>query len=458
MGKSILKSHYLKTVQGECYQDGYFGSCDDDTKHLMLPVQDSTSISDIIKFFRLQRKPDQPGLSVIIPWPDWEIDVNTILNAVVKDYFFPLLTGMLEVEIVSDDNSPIILNNISIKEITHDLTFTSDCKDLPHVIQFAEEVTDTSILREFKLNRPASGTAWKWSDEMFPESIQDQIRLDYMSGKPISISVPVLVREKNLAPKESFFKVYLKRSEADIPIRQIFIREGIIIPRVNGKKLRSTIGIVYAEDEPIASFLRDSENPSHTEWQYRSSKFKGKYVSGSSDIEFVRQSITAISDFLSSDEHDEDTEILSEYFPLQEDISERKQHKPSKRKGDKPDVPIVDVPVKPMLYSVNEILDGFRISGIPSAIKGIESPIEISARVAYVIRDGDSVKRYSKFDFDFSKMDSSGLTMNSRGVEFISLESNYLRFTVLDPDFLLEIRGFDQNRDLYVRVRKLRIQ
>lgn len=456
MGKSILKSHYIKHVQGICYQDGYFGSIDNDTEHMILPIKDPSVLSEIVSSFKLHRENDQPGLSVIIPWPDPEINADAILMAVVKDYFFPILTGKLEVEIDSYDSGLQILSKDSIGEIALDLPFTSDSKDLPHVICFAEKVSDTSSLQNYVLMKPAPDKAWQWSDDLFPESTQDQIRMDYMSGKPLAIKIPVEIREKGKAHKDSYFHVYLKRSDADLPIRQVFIREGIIIPRVNGRKLRATIGILYVEDKPIASFLRDSENPSHTEWQYGSTTFKGKYVSGRADIEFVRQSITAISDFLASEEKDEDREILSEYFPQhEEEITERKHRRPSRKKGDEPDVPFIDVPVKTKLYSVNEVSDGFRVIGNPVEIEKNTPFFEISLRAAYEIREGDPIKRHSKFDFDFSSLDSTGLSMNSSGIEFVTIENNYIRFKVLIPDFMLEVRGFDPNRDLYVRVRKL---
>lgn len=458
MGKCILKSHYIKHIQGECYQDGYFGTMSDDIDHFVNPIQDESLLSGIIPHLNLKRKSNQSGLSVIIPWPDPEITSDAIIKAIVQDYFFPILTGDLEVEIESPEDGLKELNKDTIRELAENLSFTSSSKDLPIVIDFASEITDTAISNNYVLLKPESGQAWKWSDDMFPEALQEQMRLDYMTGKPLTVKVPVEIRKKDKKPQDSYFRVFLMRSDRDLPIRQTFIREGIIIPRVNGRKLRSTIGILYVDDEPIASFLRDAENPSHTEWQYRSTKLRGKYKSSKLDIQFVRQSITAISDFLASDENDEDREILAEYFPLEsEEYTKRKRRKRSRKKGDKPEIPDIDVQAQMKSYSINELSNGFRIIANPAEIREPFIDFEVSLKAAYEIREGDPIKRHSKFDFDFSSPDSSGLSIDSHNIEILIKEINYVRFRVLSRDFWLDIRGFDSKRDLYVRVRKLSV-
>jgi len=51
--------------------------------------------------------------------------------------------------------------------------------------------------------------------------------------------------------------------------------------------LRGVRSIVVAEDEAIANFLGDAENPAHTDW-VNGGNFKGKYENGSQLLEFVR--------------------------------------------------------------------------------------------------------------------------------------------------------------------------
>lgn len=457
MGKSILKSHYLKREQVSCYQDGYFGKKDPLHKDMILPVDDPEYISHIKKHFRIKRELDQPGLSVIIPWPDEDITEHAILMAVLKDYFYPVITGQLTVDIETGNDSVTELNRDTIAELTEEQLFESDSKDLPYLIRFSQEVVKSSDQRSYELNAPESGKAWNWSDDMFPESIIDNLRTDFLSYKPIVLKVPVEVRAKNKQPESSYFQVFMKRSSADLPIRQVFIREGIIIPRVNTHKLRATMGIFYADDEPIASFLRDSENPSHTEWQYGSTKFKGKYVSGRSDISFIRKSISYISDFLTSQDEEEDREILSSFFPMTDEVVEhRKRTKPKlRKKGEEPDIPDIDVPQRSQkLYIISNLENGFRIRGDKSAISEEDLPFDIVVKAGYEIRQGDPIKRHSLYDFDFREPDQCGLSIKHNGIEIISIDCNAVRFKVEDILFMYEVRGFDKKRDVYLRIRK----
>jgi hypothetical protein len=95
MAQTVLKSHELDGVYYS--PDGCFG--EQGRNGLILPCEDQPFITKFCEDFGLQRK-KEPGLSVVIPWL-WEEDVSrdSVIEAVVRGYFQPILTGSLAVTV-----------------------------------------------------------------------------------------------------------------------------------------------------------------------------------------------------------------------------------------------------------------------------------------------------------------------------------------------------------------------
>ena len=116
---------------------------------------------------------------------------------------------------------------------------------------------------------------------------------------------------KNKPVQSSFFDVFMIR-EGQTGVIVSYAR-GLIIPDVKAPRSRGLTSLVIALDRPLASFLGDSENPSHTQWQHDGSHFKGKYKSGHSDLKFVSDSVRHIYRLLTASEN-ERTEIFLQIY------------------------------------------------------------------------------------------------------------------------------------------------
>lgn len=105
MGVSILKSH---RVNGNSYTpDGWFGTVQND---IVMPIVDNKFHERFKKAFHLDRGME-PGLSIVVPWLDAEVSSNAIIEAVLKDYFYPVLTGKLEVIVEAPENKITVDKN-----------------------------------------------------------------------------------------------------------------------------------------------------------------------------------------------------------------------------------------------------------------------------------------------------------------------------------------------------------
>lgn len=282
------------------------------------------------------------------------------------------------------------------------------------------------------------------------DSLSD-LQQRFERGERIAIRVPVSVREKNQPPRESYFDVFLHRDNSEQDGHPVFIREGIIIPDVRAPRTRGVRSIVNAEDGPIGAFLGDSENPAHTQWQKDGGKFRGKYVSGVGDLQFVISGVHEIVKIICEQDKQADIRLLADLFsvPATSEAQEIQvgTEKPTQKSGTKPDEP-QPPPARPRLFIIDRIANGFVVRN--GEMAGSPPPKGLSIRAAYQVRRGNPFKRYHPADFDFSQR----MTTQVTGATVQEKRENRLRVAIDSNDFRIEVTGFDGNRDVRVEVRK----
>jgi hypothetical protein len=223
----------------------------------------------------------------------------------------------------------------------------------------------------------------------------------------------------------------------------------VIISKVDSPRTRGVRALVVIDDLPLAAFLRDAENPSHTEWQHDGSNFRGKYRSGKSDLTFVKRSVHEIIRMLTEGEREEDKTLLIDIFSLpappdEEEAVKTKSQKSGKKTTEPPPPP---PPPKPRRFRVERTRGGFAIlPGEP----GTTPPPFVDVRVGYDVRRGNPIKRYNPADFQLDKRPIR-LDPEPSGVEVKECAANRILIAIMDPEFSVHVAGFDERRDLYVR-------
>lgn len=445
MGKTILKSHYLGSER-ECYQDGYFG-VQNENDPLVLPITDYPTIECLLDGIDHERGRES-GLSIFVPWPDDEITLDRLVSAVVKDYFYPIIRGKLSVCLSDNEDSVCLCKDNFSQEL--DEIRGSLPPDLLPVIRLAETVQNGGIQDHFELCRGPEDARWEWKEDLFPADTLSRLRRAYLSGDAMSIRVPVLVRRKDgHRNRHTHFDVFLRREDR-VKIRPVFIREGIIISDVKTPRAPNCVAIVVTDDPVIAEFVRDSENPSHTEWRHGGSHFQGRYVSGRSDLEFIKKSVLEIMRFISESDRSEDPDLLTDYFSIEkEEHDEEKETSPrgQERGGTIPVEKKTGPPHSPQPFELDGIAGGFTIrNGDAESVRGVT----ITVRVAYDVKQKNPISAYSPLDF---KLDSKQFTTARTGVEILRIEGNLIQFRPVFDKYELSVTGFDINRDLFVKAR-----
>ena len=450
MGRTILKSHEL--ADGLAFvPDGYFG-VKADTSLIVSPVSDPEAIKQFCDTFHLERG-DEFGLSIVVPFYDEdEITIETILHSVVIGYFFPILSGELIVEIVGPDDATTTLDHSNLAEVASRFERS---RPLMPVIQLSDWAKSLQDSDRFLLDRPPANRAPRWGSELFPANGIEFLRSRFKAGERMAVRVPVPVREKKKEPQWSYFDVYLANDGSDKRGRPIYVRDGITISDVRGKTTHGIASLVLVTDRPLATLLGDSENPAHTQWQKDCSHYRHKYEAGVANIEFVANSVAEILRLITESDVDEDPTVLIDLFslPLPKKEDSTKAKKKKARKDEDPDTTNVDKPdppqAKPKGFRVVKSKGGFSITnGDPDA----SQPDQLLVEVAYDDRTRNPLKSWYRTDFDLAKLSIKPQKDLQENSHVVQSGGNQLVIKILKPEFRINVTGFDERRNLYVRV------
>jgi hypothetical protein len=450
LGRTILKSHDL--ADGRTYvPDGYFGNRNPDSRTI-LPVVDNQLIEKFCQTFGLQRK-TEPGLSIVIPFYDEaEITAATVQHAVVVGYFFPILKGELFVEIVDSTGTVTVLDHSNLEAVAG----TSDrSRNLMPVIQLSAWSRELQESDFTCLNQPPASRAPKWSSELFPEGSIETLRKLFKAGERVAIRVPMPIREKRKEAAWSYFDVFLTNDGSDKRGRPIYVRDGITISNVQvpGSTTHGIASLVLVSDKPLSTMLGDSENPAHTEWQINCSHFRDKYEYVSY-IAFVATSAAAILRLITESDVEEDPSVLIDLFslpkPRDEESTKTRRKKPKDTKPESSaDDPPKPPPPKPKSFRVTKSKGGFSVTNGDGEVP---QPECLMVEVAYDDRTSNPLNGWYRTDFDFEKLKVSAPKELADSVKVLSASGNQLLLRVVQPQFRLNVTGFDERRNLFVRV------
>ena len=419
MGKTVLKSHYVGDVY---YQDGYFGVADDG-QTLVFPSESRTDTERFKRVFRLWRG-DDPGLSIIVPWFDHEITEQALLQSVLKNYAYAILAEDLDV-IVETAGIETLLEKDSV--VAEAQKFSEEPGIVPAIELSKWAVSGVASENRITLEMTNPARAWSWDKSLFTDEALKELGEKINANAYIAIRVPVTVRKRGRAPTASHFDVYLVNEGSNQRIRPVFIRESIVVSDVRAPLSAPGVrAMVIVDDAPLAEFLRQAENPSHTVWQGQ--QVKRDYTSGVGDLRFVLESVKKICDIVAAQDKEEDKNLLADIFP----IFGRDREPPTPQ---------------PRYFTINQIAGGFSVT--PG-----DEPVPVSTQaeilVAYDVRRGGAMTQYRPTDF---QLQQPPIRYLCEGAEIVEISDSRMVIRVVDPAKLrVAVTGFDVNRQILVDI------
>lgn len=450
LGSMTLKGHRVSNESGFYTPDGLYGKPMDDG--LVIPFESDPEIEEVINLFDVQRQKES-GTSVIIPFIESDdFNPENILEAIIRNYFEPIISGQLEVTVRHDGKSTILTKATLETVLAKNTNLAQDLLPLIHLAYFAAE---ESRAPRITLKMPDPKRSAKWTPDLVsPEQIEF-LQKTITGRDPVSIRVPVTVRSQK---KEdvSHFDIYIQ-PEKNCHARPVFIRQGIIVSDVRSARIRESRTLVGIKDGPLAKALGDSENPAHTQWQKDGSQFKGRYIYGPGLISFVTDSVAELFKIINQANEEPDSSLTVDYFSLDPEANPDEPTEISTRKkksagNEETITPTPEIEHQAPLFQIGRIDDGFTVAGHSARD---EAPFLIDIRCAYETRTGNPLKKWDSGDFVLGK---HGIPVSaSNGATIISASANRIIAKIQRPDFEITARGFDTKRDLYVKADILRV-
>ena len=446
MGQSTLSVHHINGKKH--YPYGYY-AVHDPVDQFALPITDQQRIEDFCATFSILRQ-SETGLTVVVPYPRDEIDAKDVLKSVIKHYFYPILSRALIVDVVAGGGVVTVDAN-SINGVVRE-HFSEADKTFLVTINLANWYISLTEKKMVRAQPQKAHRSPRWDAELFTTGQIDKFAEELDSLQPVCVRVPVHVIRSGEAPELSYFDVVLERDpDLEKPL-DVFIRAGITITGVTSLREAEIRALVIADDLPISTMLGDSENPAHTEWGDRSRNFVGKYRVGKSTLAFVKEAPRGLLRLLNKRSEQIDDTALRHLFP---DPSPKKGKRASttgqseKRGKRRRPTTKVDVTRRPRIFRLSRTTEGFTASFTEKGQQIL--PIRVRVRLAYDARRGNPYKRWNVADFDLREDDRR---IVHSGGNLLDANGNRLEIVATSPDWKLQLKGFDPDRDLIVDIRR----
>jgi hypothetical protein len=455
MGQAITKIHHIGGT--EYVPEGFF--CDPEkSDHLQMPFENEEMLRRFSGLFRLQRK-DEPGLSLVVPFRFDRLNEAEIVKSVIVHFFMPILRGQLAVT-VSGPSGDVVLNADGIEPEARKLTWTGSRKEKKHApppFDLARWAIDAQMQSLEALTDPAKPKVPTWGEQVFPAGALGRVRTHYQTGGRLGLRVPMSIERSDGTSAETYFDVFLER-DADLTTGEDhFVREGMTISRIatlSGR--RGLRALLLVEEKNLSALLGDAEGPAHTEWGTGEVRPEQSYRRWKRRVTFVRNAIAELDKILSPPPDSLSEDWLQDIFSIERRQPGGAKKRKKTRPTDPTPVPTPPIsPGQPRPYSLVQANGGFRLKGVPRDT-GRSAQLRLTA--AYDLDGGNPYRAYSVIDFRFDEGRCAPLRLTHSGLTFVERERNTIVIAPDDEEFVLEITGFDEVRDLVVSVREEDIQ
>jgi hypothetical protein len=447
MGQAITKLHTLNGA--EYVPEGFFHD-PGAPESIQMPFADPKLVGRFCKDFRLTRE-DDPGLSIVIPYPSGRFDSADLARSVILHFFLPILSGDLEVEVDGDGDRDFYIDRHSIEAVSEQIPWNGSVRHKLNrpppfgLAKWAINRTTNQALDTLKV--AGVGGAPHWSDSLFADGQLDRLRNVLEEESRIAIRVPISIERKQGGSVESHFDVFLEKDPEGGRAHDYFIREGMTISRISTlSAIRGLEGLVFVDQGELSQLLGDAEGPTHTEWGTGETRPEERYVRWKRRVTFVRHGIARLFALLSPPPAELQEDWLKDIFSIRHNPEPGRVGR--KKKREKKSGTPKDFPERaPPRLSLTQERGGFRVE----ATAGQDPPARIHIRIAYDLPSGNPLSKWSPFDFSLDDGRSGPIRFDVSGARLERRKGNAFEVVVEEPVFLVKVSGFDPKRDLYCK-------
>lgn len=418
------------------------------------PVVAHEEIDAFRKAFGLRRS-DEPGLSLVIPFPA-DFNLELALQTIITDFYYPIACGHLELTIGTHSFTASNVDDLANQILTDETarkkksSFTKGYRTL--VRQAINDSSSGVKLVEIK-------EGWEKTpallEEFFPEGSLAMLREAAENGKRISARFPVVVRDRKTGPRVTTFDVHIEIPEELERVEEAYIRKDLLIGSEShlstSAHLQKARALTLITDNDLSAFLADAEEPTHLKWNGSRPRLAEDYSNPRATLSAVRNAAPRFLALISNGVIKRDVKALAKYFNKPAEDGGKRGSPGGENPGEKPPPPVIPPASvrKPFRISTDETAIRVAYKGPAQAASG-NLPMNCSLEVAYEGLDHDPFQEYDPFDFDLSNEREHPIVVQGGSIE--SRQGNRIEFSVASQDFGLEVSGFDANIRLRARL------
>ena len=429
MGQAILRNHQI----GDIEKDSVGFWCDTKAMRKGTPTSDPTLCRTLSAEAGFART-DELGLSLVIPHVLPEIEARHLTAAAIRNYYYPILTGSLVVEV-----DGAVIDAAGFEKVSNSL----GSEAVPaSMLAFVRELQD----RRDKPPDAALPVEWQTktiSGTLLGSEVTEHLRHAYKTGRMLSVRAPVNMKTKAGDRQESYVDLFVKAAKPGERPQTLVVRGAITVPtEAKRAALTETHAALEARDDTISRLLGDAENPAHTQWNERAEKLRNGWQGGGMVLRRVRAALHELHALVFDRVDREDTEALVDFFSIP---------KPTRGARGSTIVPgkpasLPEAHLRP--FRIERKAGGFSIVSNPAA-KSEVLPLKLHIRCAYDVLSGNPFRRYSEYDFSFF---SNDIKFEKFHAECWPTDFNEFDLEARKLEFQVDIVGFDQHRDIIVVV------
>ncbi len=448
MGQAVLQIHQFGSK--EYMPEGYWCG-KQNTDGLPLPIDDAKELQRFGNEWRLKRT-NEPGLSIVAPYVPVELKAERLLQAVMVHFFTRIVRGELIVEIVGPEIGSVTLDKSSISAACTKISWDGPKRNKRHVappIDFARRSLGSN---------PKFATLLLGKDRV-PDLMEDafrsadltSLRHEFAGCELTSVRVQLWLPRKQGGGQEGQLDVHLQRLGDGSRCDAYYVREGMTITKINSRaSLRGIQALVIVDPGPLAKLLGDTEGPAHEDWDTSAERPELEWKIWKGRVKFVRGIVDNLVEVLTPATTEPDFDLLSEFFSIEQTGASQREKKP----GEATITPVEILPPtsEPKWYSITERAGGFTISRAGNVPMPADPSLKVS--VAYDLQRSDPLRDWSPIDFRIGNKDRE-LCPSGEGLRAKPVAGNVLLLTKIQQNFSFSVRGFDQHRDLFIRVDEL---
>lgn len=405
------------------------------------PVEDLDFLARFRHCFRLQRKETETGLSVVVPWPRNGPDVEKIRRNVLTDWAVPILRGRLVFEIQGE-----VIDAAAAKALLPKLLG----EGAAHFVEAAATERESAIMLPELRAYPEQ----KLDEERVDPITIETLRATYERGGTVAVRVPVVLFPQNGEAARGHVDVYLAQSGKEHASFHLRLRDDLTVPRGGRFPADGVHSALLADPGPVARFLADAEPPAHDTWT-TTTKLRTNWRYAPQTLNLIRTAPARLHRILTiAAQRDLPDELLQFFWFDDPARAGGAAAGPKRRPRRTPDTPTDMPPPRPRQLTINQEIGGFSVRAGPGLTDDL-LPCQIRIRVAYDLEDANPFRAWSPYDFDLGDKDGD-VEVEYQGVRSAERQGNQIIIETADRDFLVRAHGFDRNRDLEVRVNRLR--